>query len=77
MKYLFESFRKFKSYVSEKQTDPDLMKKMEEEVLDKSADCPRCGLKEDECVCVERDSFSTVNAYRAPTGDKKEKKEFK
>tara|TARA_Y100000389_G_scaffold189963_1_gene214298 strand:+ start:13320 stop:13700 length:381 start_codon:yes stop_codon:yes gene_type:complete len=66
-----------KYYPNEKQTDPELMAKMEEEAINKNAECPRCGKSETGCVCNERDPYSTVNAYRAPSGDKKKKEDFK
>lgn len=68
---------KSKYYPNEKQTDPELMAKMEEEVISKNSGCPRCGKSETACVCKERDPYSTVNAYRAPSGEKKKKEDFK
>ena len=73
MPYLFESIEDFIKSLNEKQTDPELMQKMEDEVFDKAAECPRCGKLENECICQERDPFSTVNAFRASGGVKKEK----
>ena len=35
-----------------------------------SGTCPRCGNTEKECSCQEKDYYSTVNAYRIPTGHK-------
>jgi len=77
MKYIKESFDEFKKSLNEEQTDPELAARMQEEVIKKSSECPRCGMPENECICNERDQFSTVNAFRSPSGEKKEKGEFK
>ena len=77
MPYLFESIEEFIKSLNEKQTNPELMQQMEDEVFDKAAECPRCGKLENECICQERDAFSTVNAYRAAPGKKKDKGNFK
>jgi hypothetical protein len=76
MPYLFESIKEFIKSLNEKQTDPELMQQMEDEVAELAAECPRCGKLENECVCQERDAFSTVNAFRAAPGIKKDKGKF-
>jgi len=68
MPYLFESIKDFIKNLNEKQTDPELMQQMEDEVFDKAAECPRCSKLENECICQDRDSFSTVNSFRAAKG---------
>lgn len=68
MSYSLYSFKQFIKQIYEKQTDPELMDKMEDEVIKSSGECPRCGKDESKCICVESDIYSTVTAYRAPKG---------
>jgi hypothetical protein len=77
MKYIAESFDDFKKNLNEEQTDPELATNMQEDIIKKSGECPRCGSPDNECICQERDQFSTVNLFRAPSGEKKDKGEFK
>lgn len=48
----------------EKQTDIQTVLKIQDELSKTSGECPRCGEDESNCICVERDSASTVNIYR-------------
>jgi hypothetical protein len=48
----------------EKQMDPLTVSKIQDELSQTSGECPRCGEDESNCICVERDSASTVNLYR-------------
>ena len=72
MAYLLESLAEFIKRINEKQTDPELMTKMEEENFDQAAKCPRCGKLEDECICQDRDFGSAINVYRMAPGKKKD-----
>jgi hypothetical protein len=72
MPYLLESIEEFIKNLQEKQTDPALMKKMEEDIFNKAAECPRCAKLEDECICQDRDNGSTLNVYRMAPGNKKD-----
>jgi len=77
MPYLYESLDDFIKSLNEKQTDPELMAKMEDDLYDEASFCPRCGKDESECICQDRDFFSTVTVYRAANGKKKKKDDFK
>jgi len=63
-------FKNFKEFVAEKQTNPELVKKMQQFVEDDSANCPRCGKPEGVCICQDRDFGSTVNLHRLGKGEK-------
>lgn len=58
----------FKQYISEKQTDPELVLKMQEEQGDETDKCNRCGKTGSDCICQNRDYGSTVNLYRLGKG---------
>lgn len=68
MKFIIESFKEFIESLSEKQTDPDLVDKVEKEESDAQENCPRCGEGIEGCKCVDEDPSSTVNLYRIPKG---------
>jgi hypothetical protein len=51
----------FKQFITEKQTDPELVKKMQEYSEGQGDTCPRCGKVQGECKCADRDYGSTVN----------------
>jgi hypothetical protein len=68
----------FKQYIAEKQTDPELVTKMQEYQNEQGDLCPRCGKGGGDCVCQERDYGSTINLYRLGKGKvKKPKSNFK
>ena len=68
----------FKQYIAEKQTDPDLVLRMQEYQLEESDICSRCGKDAGECKCEKRDYGSTVNLYRLGKGKiTKKKSNFK
>lgn len=70
--------KKFNDFINEKQTDPDLVLKMQEYMRNQGDKCPRCGKNFSECICMERDYASTVNLYRLGKGKiKKANKSFK
>lgn len=68
----------FKQYIAEKQTDPDLVLKMQDYQLEEADTCPRCGKDASECKCEKRDYGSTINLYRLGKGKiTKQKSNFK
>lgn len=70
MVYKLKTIKEFIKGVNEQQTEPELVKKLEDELSKDSSKCPRCGEQEDNCICQERDSYSTINSYRIKKGDK-------
>jgi hypothetical protein len=62
--------KKFNQFILEKQTDEKLVKKVKTEMQTEMGECPRCGRSFHDCMCSERDYYSTVNAYRTPPGKK-------
>ena len=62
------ALKKFTSFVNEKQTDKELKGKVEKELADDAASCPRCGKPFHDCICPTTDYYSTVNIYRTPKG---------
>lgn len=85
-------FKKFSQFLNEeedmttflktksKEQKPPVDKKKEEEVEkyreERNKVCPRCGQKEGDCECPEKDFYSTINAYRIPKGKMVNIKEF-
>lgn len=47
-----------------KTTDQKAEEDSDEYLSNSSDECPRCGKNESECICVERDSASTVTMHR-------------
>jgi hypothetical protein len=84
------TFKKFEVFEEEemntfmkmrsKDQKPDIDKKKEEEIEkyreERMKVCPRCGQKEGDCECPEKDFYSTVNAYRIPKGQMVNIKEY-
>jgi hypothetical protein len=60
LKTIYDFFRG----LNEEQTDPKTVGKVQDDLFKTSGQCPRCGEDENNCICVERDSASTVNIYR-------------
>lgn len=60
--------KSFKEYIIERQTDPALVLKMQEEQGEETDLCNRCGKLGGDCICQNRDYGSTVNLYRLGTG---------
>jgi hypothetical protein len=87
------SFKKFSDFVCEEEDMTTFLKtqskdpkqpvdKKKEEEIEKYRDerlkvCPRCGKREGDCECSEKDFYSTVNAYRIPKGVEVYVKEMK
>lgn len=71
------TFLKLKTKEKEAPIDKEKEKEMEKYREDKHKTCPRCGQKEGECECPEKDFYSTINAYRIPKGDMVYVKEMK
>lgn len=61
-------FKRFSQFINEEQTDPELVKKMDQYTKDNGETCPRCGKMPSDCICVERDYGSTVNLHRLGKG---------
>lgn len=72
-------FKFFNQFISESQIEheipkPDkLMSKVNKQLDAERNKCPRCGKYFINCICTERDYYSTVNAYRIPAGEKHKK----
>jgi hypothetical protein len=70
--------KSFSQFVNEKQTDPELAKKAQDDVEKEGETCPRCGKLPGVCICVDRDYGSTVNLNRLGKGEKhKNESDFK
>ena len=66
--------KSYNQFILEKQTDEPLLAKIKAGMEKEIGDCPRCGKSFHDCVCPEKDYFSTMNAYRTPPGKKHKSK---
>lgn len=71
------TFLKMKTREEKKPVDKDKEEEIEKYREERLKVCPRCGEKEGDCQCPEKDFFSTVNAYRIPKGTEVYVKEMK
>jgi hypothetical protein len=62
--------KKYSDFILEKQSDENLMKQINAESKRDIGTCPRCGESFHDCICPDRDYYSTVNAHRTPAGKK-------
>lgn len=70
------TFLKMKSKEEKKPVDKEKEEEIEKYREERNKVCPRCGHKEGDCECSEKDFYSTINAYRIPKGKMVNIKEF-
>lgn len=70
MKFKLKNIFDYIKNLNEKQLDIDAVEKEHEDLIKSQSKCPRCGENENNCICIERDSSSTVNIFKYQKGKK-------